>query len=474
MSILRESRAQVIEENGWLEKLDEEVARMLHKFVVEESKSSSQGEWQPMAWEILFDLVGESFAERHFGDHKRNRKLLEVPYLVPAMRVELRRELELRVLEFLEKEMPTKEFELRVKEVCNKSAMLRSTHKESAHSKSCADSLGGMICADFSGQGHEILLATEVRHSPPLGLVNDYDRWIYCRAEDRKDFLLACRGRSLPKSVRRYVLHEVLYHERFSEECYQEFLRNSREYDGESPHPGESPTRSKTHAFVIRGVNEALESLQDDLKGYSEQQMQTIKSQCNIVLDMHYRMSGRQHGSLAVLMMMLLLDFGNDPTISDVMLLGMLEKLRTIIPSRASSMQIAQTVWEKVMERSPELASFVRRLIEEHRAKQGIRERMEAHLLVLEWVENSLVGCVRLETARFVWMHCLMPGLISPDEPQWDMNLYVNMCAHLFCLIGDEIETAQSLSELQRTARERPLQLKTKVIREALASELTL
>ncbi|GBG33959.1 Hypothetical Protein FCC1311_101822 [Hondaea fermentalgiana] len=447
MATLREARARVIAQPGWLDTLDVAVAACVRAFVEEEARETPQGELQPLAWEIIFDVIGEDFAETHFANRKRNRKLLEIPYLVPEMRVELCREVEMRLLAFMKEHLAADASQASFVKVCEQLALENPTGR--------ADTLGAMLSADLAGHGHDLPLALHVGHTSPCTLVADRDKWVSERRESRRALLMACQGRSLPPSMRKYILTEALVREDLVKACEKHILQARRERDA---------VANWSESWVARSVADALRLLRTDADALGPLDFSHLETKCKQVLELHSQMTGRQHGSLALPLFMLLLDF---PFESTANLLAMLERLREILPPRARTLQFAQSLWARIVDHAPDLAGKVRRVIEEHRAAAAAVEIEEPHVLLLDWAESALVGCVKINVARYVWMQSLIPGLLDAEVPSWDLDMFMSQCVKIFCLAGESIGLAQSVSELQRAVREKPRNLSTRALREA-------
>jgi len=311
--------------------------------------------------------------------------------------------------------------------------------------------------------------------------------------------------------MRRYLFGTCFLGSKAVEECSQEIARSLATRAGPgAPGQPQRATHSRIHALLSRLVRESFrtnlaawraDGVSPEAQGPSDRpappacvgddgvdratlRQERREALAGDVLNQYYVMSGQHVPALLSLLVPLLSDLDGEPGMDAVTLTAMLAAVHASLPIRGGAAEIAKRIWSGVLQRDPELTAYIRRLLEEYRAKhaqlgsslaaavdEDFDLELQPHSLVLPWVEHALVGFLRPGAVQYVWCQCLLRGAAAtnddgsaPAEP-WDNDRFAAICVEVFLLLRGALLSLQSVSELHRVMRERPLMLLTSEIR---------
>lgn len=401
-------------------------------------------------------------------------------------------------------------------------------------------------------------------------------RW---RKESRGRFLRRCQGRSLPPSIRKFIISESLFSVAHMDQCKSDILKGVPDRSNNGAVPGSPssvtsgtddrgendialgaaavaigvtkplndetggadangnnssissgsggasdglPRLSKIHNLISRAVRATFRRL----KSVWSLQEEHIR-RANTILNQYFIMTGYFHSSLVPLLATLLCEFLEEPGFSDLAFVSMLDQLHRALPGRSEAAQVAKNIWSRLNQEAPNVTLSIRNLIEKHRIQaarvaeatsmaataataagqspvaaaaaaqahacdetsspQGIGaaeevdpDELEPYMLVSPLVECCLVGVLRREAVLFVWTECLIEAAIgatisdSADDPTqvrdnsvWSSERFVRICTAALLLIKENLGGLQSISELQRVLKEKPVDIHTCDLRKA-------
>ncbi len=443
------------------------------------------------AQEILIEIIGEECCKKYLGKRAntkaRNRKILYPPYMLPQVRKQLERNVESELVQKLERTLHKSDI---APEMDNYSKYLSTlcskyTEDNQIENRGAADILGSILCQTIHATAFKLPLVEPICNDVYPG--GSREKWEERIMPSRKALLKSCVGRSLPPSVRKFILCDSLFEATYVQQCQLDAKRSMRErgfiLDGGDVHY----SMSKIHNLIGRLVDE---SFQSSFRGNVDRACHDLplEKMAKDVLNAYYIFNGSHHPALLPMLLPLLIELGHQYEDEPFVFVAMLSRFNQAFPRRReAAVRVSQTAWNLVKQTKPSVAEWISRIVETHRAQQNSSssgrdldvEQGEC-VLFLPWIECAFVGLFKYESAMFCWTECLLPGCIEasssvPTNPKifrqgiWDSERFAQIIAASVGLLEEPLLQAQSIAELERIFGTRPIRLHTKDIREAVS-----
>ena len=427
---------------------------ILVKYIQDQSASSATRE-------VLFNMVGETFTKKYFGEVIRDKKLLKLPYMSKETLFEMVTKCRQELTNLTKSVVLDSDIQERLSSSIRNLAL--ESHSKRVESLNVSDFWGPVIFENATNHNRSVPLIDAKTTFERVNRILKVNDGSVSNCEHYRSILKACQDRILPINLRRGLLKLVLFDKGAVDTAKRDISINFVER-GSSEN---EMTLSKIHRMIDHQVNEEMRSSlsffgsQASPQQYRDHDTTRLKRKLKSVLNQYYIMTGIHHYSQLFLATPIVFEFQKS---EDVELVVAIDKVFRLMPRPKEYNGLARQIWSIACEEFPDEAQGLVALLEKFRTKEAKQLIDQPFQFFLPWIEKMLVGIVKNEAMYFIWLQCLLPSLLE-NKLEFDIDVFIQYCIRIFGMIREQIRRAMSIPELRQIFEIAPKRILTLSLR---------